>query len=446
MFRTDNDTSVASFPVIPPVGHPGYFYNGDPVTAQPATIVDDWWMNTVQEEIAHVIEQQGITLNKFDHTQLWQAINSMVVGGESGPDYDPFLPLTGGQIYNPGGSDPLSIYTDAGLFCRIRYQSGTTHAWFAGSASGNFNITDGTANLMRVQIEAGGPVDLYGGVHVVSSGATIDGALSVGSTIVATSHIQSYGNLYASGPVFVGTRGFYFADGNTSANQIVTNASLLVGANLNVNGAAQFAGNLDCWTLNVHTSPATIGGTLSVGSTITAASDITSGGNLHANGGNVYLGTRGLLIDDYTLSGTPTLYTNGDLLAIGNASCNGNMTVGATLNVAGGAVINTTLQVDGTLYGTAGQFSGNLYTGGNMTVQYTLNVSGGAVINTTLQVGGVVYGGSDAHFVGTMHAAAFVVGGLTAEDAGVDLGALVQELVGEVRALTGRIETIEGRA
>lgn len=77
MFRTDNSTSIGILPTIPAVGTPAFFTNGNPVSGVPATVVDDWWMNMMQEEIMTVIVQSGLTPAKTDFTQLWQALQRL---------------------------------------------------------------------------------------------------------------------------------------------------------------------------------------------------------------------------------------------------------------------------------------------------------------------------------------------------------------------------------
>ena len=80
MYRIDNPSAVANRPVPGPPGAPGYFTNGNPAAAQEATIVDDWWCNSVQEEILTVIEQAGIVPDKASSTQLFDALNKLFLG------------------------------------------------------------------------------------------------------------------------------------------------------------------------------------------------------------------------------------------------------------------------------------------------------------------------------------------------------------------------------
>ena len=58
------------------------FTEGNPSQGIPATQVSDDWLNDVQEEIANVIEAEGITLVKGTQNQLLAALNTLLgVGG-----------------------------------------------------------------------------------------------------------------------------------------------------------------------------------------------------------------------------------------------------------------------------------------------------------------------------------------------------------------------------
>ncbi len=56
-----------------------YFTEGDPVVPVPPTEVSADWLNAVQEEISHVVETSGLTLDKADNRQLIQAILRLTV-------------------------------------------------------------------------------------------------------------------------------------------------------------------------------------------------------------------------------------------------------------------------------------------------------------------------------------------------------------------------------
>lgn len=99
------------------------FTDGDPQTATQATVVDDDFMNTVQEELAHVIEQAGIVLSKPDQTQLYQAI--MVLIANAIPDVPDASTTVKGKIEiatnteTTTGTDAVRAVTPAGVKAAI---------------------------------------------------------------------------------------------------------------------------------------------------------------------------------------------------------------------------------------------------------------------------------------------------------------------------------------
>lgn len=79
MHRIDRNGAAAAPPtLIAAEETPGYFTEGDPQQAIPATVVSQDWLNDVQENIAYVIEQAGIALVKGTWTQLRTAITHMI--------------------------------------------------------------------------------------------------------------------------------------------------------------------------------------------------------------------------------------------------------------------------------------------------------------------------------------------------------------------------------
>lgn len=57
------------------------FTEGDPALSVPATVVSADWANAVQGELVKVVEEMGITLDKNDSTQLYQALLEMFLRG-----------------------------------------------------------------------------------------------------------------------------------------------------------------------------------------------------------------------------------------------------------------------------------------------------------------------------------------------------------------------------
>ncbi|OQB05765.1 MAG: hypothetical protein BWY19_00790 [bacterium ADurb.Bin212] len=76
MFRIDHPTAVVTLPAIDAAGTPGYFTQGDPQNAIPATVVTKDWANQIQEEIIAVILAAGLTPTKGVNTQLRDSINA----------------------------------------------------------------------------------------------------------------------------------------------------------------------------------------------------------------------------------------------------------------------------------------------------------------------------------------------------------------------------------
>ena len=83
MYRIDNSTAVPSLPTVPAAAPGGYFTQGNLQLAIPATIVDAWWANMLQEEILAVVVEAGITPSKVDNTQLLKALNFLYIGPDA---------------------------------------------------------------------------------------------------------------------------------------------------------------------------------------------------------------------------------------------------------------------------------------------------------------------------------------------------------------------------
>lgn len=78
MQRVDSFGNTGSLPASEAqVNAPGFFTIGNPSLSVPATVVPAWWLNSVQEELAAVIEAAGITLAKGTNNQLLSAIGGL---------------------------------------------------------------------------------------------------------------------------------------------------------------------------------------------------------------------------------------------------------------------------------------------------------------------------------------------------------------------------------
>ncbi|MEE9357456.1 phage tail protein [Candidatus Vondammii sp. HM_W22] len=123
------------------------FTEGDPQTATPATQVTDDWLNSVQEEIAAVIEEDGGALDKADNTQLLTKIQALIVASQqsgipSGAVItwgDGALPT--GYLECNGAAINRTTYSD--LFAVIGTGFG------AGDGSTTFNLPDLRGEFIR---------------------------------------------------------------------------------------------------------------------------------------------------------------------------------------------------------------------------------------------------------------------------------------------------------
>lgn len=81
MRRIDNATAAGSAPAVPAPDTEGFFTNGNPGSGVPATIIPDWWLNMVQEELYAPVTAAGLTPSKTTWTQLRQALYRLFGGG-----------------------------------------------------------------------------------------------------------------------------------------------------------------------------------------------------------------------------------------------------------------------------------------------------------------------------------------------------------------------------
>ena len=111
MHRIDTPDAVA-----------GLFTDGNPAIPQLATYPDAAWENALQEEIANVVEGEGIALSKPDNTQLRAAIASMISRLGFGMRYVAAnAAVTPGIYFVDSWAGPFSLTlpaapTDASLF------------------------------------------------------------------------------------------------------------------------------------------------------------------------------------------------------------------------------------------------------------------------------------------------------------------------------------------
>lgn len=87
-------------------GHVGNrFTEGNPQTGQQATILGAKWHNSIQEELAHLVEFANIALDTGDDTQVRQAIVALIAGvvGTGGGSVPTTRQVLGGGLITGGG-------------------------------------------------------------------------------------------------------------------------------------------------------------------------------------------------------------------------------------------------------------------------------------------------------------------------------------------------------
>jgi len=129
MHRVDHTTAVPVIPSPDPVGTPGFFTEGDPLMAVPATRVTDDFLNAVQEELVAPVLGMGLTLDKGSRDQLFEAILKIAAQGTSGnvllnPDF---------RIWNRYGTTVVGATFSRGYYGPDR--------WLFDSAGGTGNLS-----------------------------------------------------------------------------------------------------------------------------------------------------------------------------------------------------------------------------------------------------------------------------------------------------------------
>jgi hypothetical protein len=77
MYFIDNATAAPTRPAAGAAGTPGYFTNGNPATGVRPTILDQAWLNAVQQDLTAVIVAGGLTPTKGVDSQLLAAIQAI---------------------------------------------------------------------------------------------------------------------------------------------------------------------------------------------------------------------------------------------------------------------------------------------------------------------------------------------------------------------------------
>lgn len=160
------------------------FTEGNPSTGTPATQVTADFMNAIQEEIAHVIEEAGITLDKEDNEQLHAAIVALIAAGGAASVPDASTTVKGKvELATSGetitGTDAVRAVTPAGAAAAFVKKAGDTMTGTLNAPA--FNTT--SSRRYKTDIEALTPalaLQLLDGIRLVTYKLKADGSRQVG--------------------------------------------------------------------------------------------------------------------------------------------------------------------------------------------------------------------------------------------------------------------------
>ena len=170
MHRIDNSSAVASKPALPGSSTPGYFDPGDPVAERDATILDYFWANTVQEELAAIVAAAGMALDRTNDAQVLAALRSLIAAIPHGVQV--FSAVTTSNFVVPAGVTLIDVELWGGG--AGSYASYSTQRSGGGGAGGyarrRLAVTPG--QIIAVTIGGGGAAGITSGVTWPGNGAT----------------------------------------------------------------------------------------------------------------------------------------------------------------------------------------------------------------------------------------------------------------------------------
>ncbi|WP_061490596.1 hypothetical protein [Acetobacter malorum] len=163
-----NTVSEEEADKAPATGTPGYATDGDPTTGSRRTIFPAYAWNAIQLELKKVIEAAGLTLNRNDNTQLYQAIQKVF----SDPDGNYVRAVGAGdlqgghKIYFGFNGTRIVGYVDVTEFGNIafsnQFQSASSRINYAGSTAGrsitlNHNAPVPGTYVVQASVNIGAP-------------------------------------------------------------------------------------------------------------------------------------------------------------------------------------------------------------------------------------------------------------------------------------------------
>jgi len=80
LHRIDSSGAAVALPTPAAAGTPGYWTGGNPASGIPATILDQDWLNSVQEELLAILTAGGVTPSKTTRNQVLTALQALFPG------------------------------------------------------------------------------------------------------------------------------------------------------------------------------------------------------------------------------------------------------------------------------------------------------------------------------------------------------------------------------
>jgi hypothetical protein len=237
MYQIDGSTAAVTepTPAAPGPNPGGFFTNGSPGVT-PATIVDQDWLNAVQQEICNVITAASLTLSKTNQGQLLQAIQTLgrirltaslnlyvaTTGNDANPGTSgsPFLTLqaatnAAANLYDTNGFGITvhvadGTYTAGVIISRALVGGGAlnfvgdtatpTNCVISATNSSCFYVAAGQSNIQGFKLQATGTATAVQGNGFLVSGSGNVSFNSIVFGLCAGSHMvaDSGGNINAA--------------------------------------------------------------------------------------------------------------------------------------------------------------------------------------------------------------------------------------------------------
>lgn len=230
MHRIDSSTAVPALPVPTAVGTPGYFTAGDLTKGKFPTTLTPEWGNSVQEEIANVIEYCDFTLDKTNNGQLLQAILQIAEGTVS----------IGSASTTVAGTVKLSTHAD--LVAGTDDTKASTPASVALAAqSGCWSFaddtgTDGNALVVTLAPAPGALVD--GMTVLVRTAQPNTGAVTLNVNDLGAQPVKAQGLALTAGQLAAGqTYAFAYNAGAAAFEAVSPVRSNAAGVHSNLSGS-----------------------------------------------------------------------------------------------------------------------------------------------------------------------------------------------------------------